>query len=87
MITHELLDQIGRYVIAHGASEVVEQLRRSFPEIHFTYCLDDDVIAAAPVYENTAFNLYLIDSSNHCLCFTQDMTVATGVVLAELTDD
>ncbi len=52
-----------------------------------TYCMNDDVIAAKPVFEQKAFNLYLVDSRNHCLCFTRDMEVATGVVLAEIEDD
>ncbi len=44
----------------------------------------DDVVTARPVFEEGAFNLYLIDSRNRCLCFTEDMEVATGVVLAEI---
>ena len=62
-------------------------MRNSFSGIHFTYCMDDDVVAATPVHEEANFNLYLIDSRNHCLSFTQDMEVATGVVLAEIDDD
>jgi hypothetical protein len=46
--------------------------------------MDDDVIAASPLHESENFNLYLIDSRNHCLCFTQDMNVATGIVVAEI---
>ena len=84
MITQDQLNRIVRQIdIQVNAKIAVAQLRINFPEIHFTYCMDDDVVAAAPVYEDAAFNLYLIDSRNHCLCFTQDMAVATGVVLAE----
>jgi hypothetical protein len=46
--------------------------------------MDDDVMVARPVLEATGFNLYLIDSSQHCLGFTQDMELATGVVVAEI---
>lgn len=85
MITRQQLVQIGEVAAAGPVSEVmVEQLRSRFPDIHFTFCMDDDVMAARPLYENPAFNLYLIDSRDHCLCFTQDMEVATGVVLAEI---
>jgi hypothetical protein len=84
LITRQQLEQIARHAKVHAVSEtVVDQLRSSFTDIHFTYCMDDDVVAAIPVYEDPTFNLYLIDSSNHCLCFTQDMGIATGVVVAE----
>jgi hypothetical protein len=88
LITQQQLEQIAHQVSAEPVSEaVVDQLRGSFSDIHFTYCMDDDVVTATPVYEGEAFNLYLIDSRNHCLCFTQDMDVATGVVLAEIEED
>ena len=88
MITQQQLEQIARQAKISPVSEtVVDQLRGSFSDIHFTYCMDDDVVAAMPVYEDQAFNLYLIDSRNHCLCFTEDMDVATGVVLAEIEED
>jgi hypothetical protein len=48
--------------------------------------MDDDVIAASPLHESDNFNLYLIDSSNHCLGFTQDLEVATGIIVAEIED-
>jgi hypothetical protein len=88
MISQQHLGQIAQLASAEPVSEkVVDQLREKFPDIHFTYCMDDDVVAAKPVHEASAFNLYLIDSRNHCLCFTQDSEVATGVVLAEIEDE
>ena len=88
MITREQLDQIGLLMESQMVSEsVLEPLRSRFPELHFTYCQDDDVIAANPVREDADYNLYLIDSRNHCLCFTQDLAVATGVVVAEIGAD
>lgn len=87
MISRQLLEQISREVSSHTLSEeLTGQLRHSFPDIHFTYCLDDDVVAAKPVVEEASFNLYLIDSRNHCLSFTQELEVATGVVVAEIDD-
>ena len=85
MITQEQLQQIGRLMKSQVLAETVLQpLREQFPELHFTYCQDDDVVAARPVYEEESYNLYLIDSRSHCLCFTQDLALATGVVVAEL---
>ncbi len=88
MITKELLNSVSDLVKTGPISErSVELLRCSFPGVHFTYCMDDDVIGVSPVLEDRSFNLYLVDSSNHCLSFTQDMETASGLVLAELEED
>lgn len=85
MITAEQLSHIGELVQSQQVSEqTVESLRSSFPDIHFTYCMDDDVVGANPVFEDPAFNLYLVDSSSHCLSLTQDMQTASGLVVAEI---
>ncbi|MCU7939977.1 MAG: hypothetical protein KZQ64_10140 [gamma proteobacterium symbiont of Bathyaustriella thionipta] len=89
MITQETINQIGQSA-SHEAiisEELVNQFRQRFPDIHFTYCMDDDVGMARPVYENDAFNLYLIDSREHCLCFTQELEIATGIVVAEIDEE
>ncbi len=89
MIAPEQLDEMVR-LMAGGEATVdrMAGLRRLFPEIHFTHCSDDDVIGATPVREQDRFNLYLVDSSNHCFGFTCDPTLASGVVVAEIgTDD
>jgi hypothetical protein len=88
MITQEQLNQISKLVKSGPVSEaVLERLRGSFPDIHFTYCMDDDVVGASPVFEDPAFNLYLVDSSSHCLTLTRDLELATGLVLAEVEED
>lgn len=85
MISQQQLDKVGDMLAAQPIEEaVVGALRSRFPDIHFTYCMDDDVVAASPVYEAKTFNLYLIDGRNHCLCFTQEMDVASGIVVAEI---
>jgi hypothetical protein len=88
MITQEQLNQISELVKSGPVSEqALERLRSSFPGIHFTYCMDDDVVGAGPVFEDPAFNLYLVDSSSHCLTLTRDLELATGLVLAEIEED
>jgi len=85
MISQVQLEQVSGVLAAQPIDEaVLATLRERFPDIHFTYCMDDDVVAASPVHAADAFNLYLIDSRNHCLCFTQEMDVATGIVVAEI---
>lgn len=87
MISQQQLQEIGTWLGSQPiASDVDQQLRKRYGDIHFTYCMDDDVIGARPVYEDAGFNLYLVDSSNHCLSFTQDMEVASGLVVAEIED-
>ncbi|MEJ2423594.1 MAG: DUF6129 family protein [Candidatus Thiodiazotropha sp.] len=87
MITSEQLQEIGGVTQTHAPSEsTLTLLREKYPQIHFTYCMDDDVVAARPVVEFETFNLYLIDSRNHCLSFTQDQEIATGVVVAEIDE-
>ena len=67
--------------------ETVGILRAEFPEVHFTYCTDDDILDAHPVESYDNFNLYLVDGRDHCLKFTSELDNATGVVLAEIIED
>ena len=88
MISDEQLQAVGGWLEGNGGSASVEQeLRAAFPDMHFTFCQDDDVISDSPVSELPGFNLYLVDSSSHCLCLTTDPQAATGLVVAELEDE
>jgi hypothetical protein len=89
MITEAFLDQISAIVDRAGLStESVAALRDAFPELHFTYCLDDDIGAGIePQREGDGFNVYLINGSEHCIRFTRDPDSATGLVLAEVSDE
>jgi hypothetical protein len=89
MITPTFLDQIETIISRAGLStESVMALREAFPDHHFTHCLDDDISAGIkPIRESEGFNLYLIDGSEHCLRFTRDLDNATGLVLAEVSDE
>ncbi len=88
MISEEQLDRIAAMAETEPLSEeVVAKLRGRFEGIHFTYCMDDDVCEVQPVREARGFNLYLIDGREHCLAFTRDSDIATGVVIAEVMDD
>lgn len=67
--------------------ETVGILRKEFPDIHFTYCTDDDIVESRPVESHERFNLYLVDGRDHCLRFTTDLEEATGIVLAEIIEE
>ena len=87
MIETGQIERIAEQVVREGVNEtVIGSLRVQYPELHFTYCMDDDVTAAVPVKEGPGFNLYLVDGRNHCLCFTQDAATASGLVIAEVDE-
>jgi hypothetical protein len=88
MVSLEQTDAITKHVVSEGLSEAtLAVLRQSHPDIHFTYCMDDDINVGKPVVESDGFNIYLVDGREHCLCLTNDYDVATGVVLAEVIED
>ena len=84
MITLEQINVLATKIETLGIDEsTVSTLRQQYPNIHFTYCMVDDLPNNKPVIEHKDFNLYLIDGREHCLCMTNDFNVATGVVVAE----
>lgn len=64
-----------------------EELKQAFPGIRFTLCTEDDIHAGKPVLESDGFEVYLVGSSDSCLTLTNDYTLATGVVIAEVYED
>ena len=87
MITSEQLQAIAEKITDKPLNdEIVRFLRAQFPDIHFTYCMDDDVSGVQPKLENPRFNLYLIDGREHCLCLTKNHEDASGILVAEVID-
>lgn len=63
----------------------ITHLRREWPGVHFTFCGEDDIPARLkPVLEGQGFNLYLVSNAEHCIAFTSQLEVATGIVLASV---
>lgn len=88
MIAPDLAREIAEEAEERGLDEAtVNVLRRIYPDVHFTYCMDDDIVTGRPVVTRPGFNVYLVDGREHCLVLTIDHDVATGVVLAEIIDD
>lgn len=88
MIEETVIDEINSLIAGHGLDEsALSELRNKWPDIHFTYCSDDDICGPSPVRESDGFSIYLIDSREHCLNFTASTEIATGLVLAEHEDD
>jgi|AZIK01.1.fsa_nt_gi hypothetical protein len=76
-------------VVEHkGLSEhTLSKLRLQFPGIHLTYCLDDDISFPQAYLERPDFNVYLVDSRDHCSTLCMDAEVASGLVFAEIVKD
>jgi len=89
MITNTRTEEIANLVEQQLPLDdlVIGKLRNAYPDMHFTYCLDDDITNGKPVLERKAFNVYLIDGREHCLCLTNNHDTATGLVIAEKIED
>ena len=84
MISDAVIDDVVANLRAEGVGEqTVMALRAKWPGLHFTYCMDDDIVATQPVRRADAFNIYLVDAHAHCLTMTDDPDAATGLVIAE----
>lgn len=81
---HAIVASIGKQPLNES---VISGLRSENPEIHFTYCMEDDIPNNQPVLEGEGFNLYLVDGREHCLCLTNSYEHATGVVIAEVIEE
>lgn len=63
-------------------------LRKLYPGIHFSCCMDDDISTnAQPVASLPGVNLYLVSAGNPCSVLTNDLEIACGIVMAEVLDD
>ncbi|MDY6942211.1 MAG: DUF6129 family protein [Pseudomonadota bacterium] len=88
MIDSATLDRVARFTLGRGLDETtVQALRAAWPDLHFSYCADDDVCGPRPVRALAGINIYLVDGRGHCLQFTDQPELATGLVLAEVEAD
>lgn len=85
MITATRLVAVQNMLSREGVDErAISGLRRAYPDMHFTYCMDDDIQdEVAPIIESDDYNLYLVDGRDHCLQMTTQADIATGLVIAE----
>lgn len=90
MITPETLSQVTVKVSeVGGLSETgLATLRQAWPDIHFTFCSEDDVPARlTPAAEGEGFAVYLVSGAQHCVGFTNHLEAATGLVLASVSEE
>ncbi|MGJ4884841.1 MULTISPECIES: hypothetical protein [unclassified Bradyrhizobium] len=65
-----------------AGSAAFGELRRRFPRLVLTRCDASDV-TEAPFRSYPAFDLHLLDASDHCAGVTDDLAKATGLILAK----
>lgn len=89
MIAADTLAKVTAQVDAVGLSEAtITALRQAWPEVHFTFCSEDDIPGRLnPVAEGAGYGVYLVSGAEHCVAFTDHLEAATGLVLAEQTED
>ena len=89
MIPPERLDQVVTVLERAGLNaQTLSVLREALPDLHFTHCMDDEIVNRTPVRTTAGFNLYLVGGSDgHCLQLTSNLDAATGLVLAEREHD
>ncbi len=78
------LDEIRALLEGEGSAyERIARLRSAFPGVSLTRCDASDMAAETPVLQTAAFDVYLIDTSEHCVRITTQPESATGLILAE----
>lgn len=90
MISQEQLEFVASLVEAEGLGDhLVPRLRAQYPGNHFTFCMDDDItVNVDPVKQGPNYNLYLVGGhQQHCVQLTEELEIATGVVVAEVLDN
>jgi hypothetical protein len=83
-INETMLSEVVALATDHEINALLhDELKRAFPNVRFTLCSEDDIHAGKPVVEKEGFDIYLVGSSEHCLTLTNDIDLATGIVIAE----
>lgn len=85
MIDEATLTLVRDFVAEKGINAtLLQELRGLVGDIHLTHCMDDDVCGPKPAMEFETFNLYFVNGADHCIGFTPDREMATGLVIAEV---
>jgi hypothetical protein len=84
-----MIDAIVDQLDLHGLDpDLLSEFRQSYSGVHFTYCMDDDVsVNAKPLISRPHYNIYLVNSSQHCSVLSNDLEAASGMVIAEVIAD
>ena len=88
MMTESDIEAILAEIESDGLSEsLIATVRQRYPDFHFTYCMDDDMDAHTPARVCRGFNVYYVNSTDHCATLTTNLEQASGLVFAEVMDE
>ena len=79
-----LLEEIRQWIAsAPDQDELLPKLRVAYPALRFSQCSEDDIPPRLPpAISAPGFDLYLMDTREHCISLTRDAAIASGVVIA-----
>lgn len=85
-LNQNLIDNIVDKLDRCGVTEqMLHEFRQEYVGVHFTLCMDDDIsVNAKPVISRPLYKVYLVNSSQHCSVLSNDLSSASGVVIAEV---
>jgi|GEM_PF-2713523 len=85
-MTEDQIDAIDKSVVQLQADKrpLIAGLRELFPGVVFVRCPAEDVREGQPFRSGEHHRLYLLDRSEMCIRFTDQLETADGVVIAEL---
>jgi hypothetical protein len=83
-LTADALEQIRALLEGEGpAAERIASLRKALPGISLTRCDASDMDTETPALTLPGFDVYFIDTSEHCARITTQPEAATGLIVAE----
>jgi hypothetical protein len=77
------LERIEKFLCTDPARGNGAAFRAEFPGVSLTRCDARDVQGESPFRAYPGFDLYLVDTREHCVRLTADPFCATGVLLAK----
>lgn len=82
-LSPEQLSGLERLLLAAEAgTSPLPQIRAGLPGLTVTRCDADDMRGESPYRRSGAYDLFLVDTSNHCWRIIDDLQAASGVVIA-----
>ena len=76
------MQHIEKWLLAAQQPVQRAQFRAEFPQLSFSACDASDMSSESPYKRYAEFDLYLIDTHEHCVRLTGDLAAATGVLVA-----
>jgi hypothetical protein len=84
-ILPEQLENLSALLVALPQGEnPVPAVRSQFPKISVSRCTDEDMRDKIPFLRQGNYDVFLVDTSNHCWRIVDEPATASGVILAEL---